>query len=396
MAVLLVMICHISEQVHPTNSLSRSIKSVAFAGWTGVDLFFVLSGFLITGILWDAKGGNAYFRNFYARRTLRIFPLYYATLAIVFILVPAISPKSAAADGLFSELLLSRHYWAWYGTYFIDLLFALKGFMFAGHFWSLAVEEHFYLVWPLLVHKLARRGLMSLCLALIALAMVLRFTMLVSMFPPVAIYVLTPCRMDGLALGALLALTLRGPNGLELMRRFARVGLAISGVMWITLMWLQHGWSQYGLIPQTVGYLVTEVFYGAVLVFTLTSKRIAAFMSVRPLRLMGKISYALYVFHVFIVILVARFIALGTVSHYSIVFSLMKSIGGAFVPGRFLMLLDSVVYMAVAIGLSVGVALLSWHILELPCLRLKQFFPYAKSYNRPPTVHDQSLARSKC
>jgi peptidoglycan/LPS O-acetylase OafA/YrhL len=60
------------------------------------------------------------------------------------------------------------------------------------------------------------------------------------------------------------------------------------------------------------------------------------------------------------------------------------------------MLLDSVVYMAVAIGLSVGVALLSWHILELPCLRLKQFFPYAKSYNRPPTVHDQSLARSKC
>jgi len=386
-AVLLVVICHISEQFYPPNVAARCLQAVAFVGWTGVDLFFVLSGFLITGILFDAKGGSGYFRNFYARRTVRIFPLYYVTLAILYLLLPALLSGRANGDRLFQALMQSQPHWAWYGAYLVDVLIAWKGFLFAGHFWSLAVEEHFYLVWPFLVYSFSRRRLVSLSLGLFVAPLILRAVMVLCHAAPTAIYVLTPCRMDGLALGAVLALTLRSPQGLQTMLRFARFALPAAGAMWFTLFVLQGGWGQYGPIQQTLGYLVTEVFYGAVLVMTLASTGLAAVMSVGPLRLLGKISYAVYVFHGFLVALCARYFALGAVSRHSIVFSLIDRLAGApVVPGSFLLLLDAIAYLALALGLSVGMALLSWYALELPCLRLKRFFPYGKPAAAEPAA----------
>ncbi len=176
--------CHISEQFRTSNIAALWLKAVVFAGWTGVDLFFVLSGFLITGILWDAKGSSGYFRNFYARRTVRIFPLYYATLVILFVLVPALSSGDAPGGRMFQELMQARPHWLWYGTYLVDVLVAWKGFLFAGHFWSLAVEEHFYLVWPVLVHRLFRRTLLSVSLALIVAPLILRAVMVVCKAAP--------------------------------------------------------------------------------------------------------------------------------------------------------------------------------------------------------------------
>jgi peptidoglycan/LPS O-acetylase OafA/YrhL len=121
------------------------------------------------------------------------------------------------------------------------------------------------------------------------------------------------------------------------------------------------------------------MFYGSVLVFTLASKKLAAVVSIGPLRFLGKISYALYVFHGFVLVMVAPSFARGVVSHYSIVFSLMTRLAGEpLARGPLLILLDAVGYIALGFGLSVGTALLSWHILELPCLRLRQLFPYAR------------------
>ena len=378
-AVLLVVLCHISEQFHPSNTAGQLLKKFVFAGWTGVDLFFVLSGFLITGILWDARGSSGYFRNFYARRTVRIFPLYYVTLAILFVVAPLFS-GSMANDSMFRDLMQARPRWGWYCTYLVDVLIAWKGFLFAGHFWSLAVEEHFYLVWPFLVHRLLRRSLVTVCLGLIGMPLILRAAMLLSHAPTAAVYVLTPCRMDALALGGIMALTLRAPNGLQTMVRWARLSLPLSATMWLTLMLLQGGWTQYGFLAQTLGYLVTEVFYASFLVFTLASNTLAEVISIRPLRLLGKISYAVYVFHVFVVFLCARFFALGAAARPSVVFSLARYFAGrAVAPGTFLLLLDAVTYLAIALGLSIGIALLSWHTLELPCLRWKRFFPYGRA-----------------
>ena len=344
----------------------QHLKALAFAGWTGVDLFFVLSGFLITGILWDARGGPSYFRNFYARRTLRIFPLYYAALAIMFVIVPLLWPKKI--------LIESRHYIAWYATYFVDVLIAWKGFVFAGHFWTLAVEEHFYLLWPLLVHRLTRRTLMAVALFLMGSALLLRIVLALWNVAPTAIYVLTPCRMDGLALGAFLALLIRAPGGLRTAARAARVVLPVSAVLWICLMWAQGGWSQYGFTAQTLGYEVTEAFYASVLVFALVSARLGALLAAKPLRLLGKLSYGLYVCHVFVIPVVAGFFALGNPARYSSVRALLQPL-----PGTLLLFMDGALYPVLVLGISIGVASLSWHILERPCLSLKRFFPYGQT-----------------
>jgi len=374
LAIPLVLVCHLSEHFQFSALPLQWMKAVAFAGWTGVDLFFVLSGFLITGILWDAKGGRGYFRNFYARRTIRIFPLYFAALAILFIAIPALSPEYAIS---------SRHYWAWFCTYSVDFLIALKGFQFPGHFWTLSVEEHFYLVWPLLVYKLSRRALMATSVSLMVAALVVRVAMVLANAPSTAIYVLTPCRMDGLALGAFIALALRGPDGLQTLVRLARLVLPASALLWVTLLVLQGQWSQYGPVPQTVGYLVAEMFYGSLLVFTLASSRVAAAASIRSLRFLGKISYGVYVIHVFVVFLVSPFFARGVSSNYSIVFSAATHLVGARTFGAGMLVLDGAAYIALAVGLSVGAALLSWQILELPCLRLRRYFTNEVSTSEP-------------
>ena len=117
-------------------------------GSYGVDLFFILSGFLITGILFDARNEPNYFRNFYMRRVLRIFPLYYGVLALVFLVAPLIP----IFQGKTLDYLLDRQAWAW--LYGVNIYIAIQGdwaFSYLEHLWSLCVEEHFYFVWPLVV-----------------------------------------------------------------------------------------------------------------------------------------------------------------------------------------------------------------------------------------------------
>src|SRR3954466_6828035 len=171
-AILLVMLCHFLGLLHTGNHRLDSLLHLGFGhGWVGVNLFFVLSGFLITGILLDAKSSPRYFRNFYARRTLRIFPLYYGVLFVCFAILP-LFPGSNSADFL---ALRSRQGWLW--TYCTNIKIVLDGdWKFAtplldlGHFWSLAVEEHFYLVWPLLVFLLPTRALVKACIGVIVVA----------------------------------------------------------------------------------------------------------------------------------------------------------------------------------------------------------------------------------
>ena len=183
-------------------------------GSYGVELFFVLSGFLITGILYDARNKPNYFRNFYMRRVLRIFPLYYGVLVLVFFVAPLIP----MFRGQTLDYLVDRQAWAW--LYAVNVYIAKQGewsFSYLDHFWSLAVEEHFYLVWPLVVLLLAQRPrtLITVSLAIALGAMLARLTGSLMGLSWWTTYVLTPFRLDGLALGAFLAVTMRQPGGLE-------------------------------------------------------------------------------------------------------------------------------------------------------------------------------------
>ncbi len=202
-AVLAVIFCHLSDYYPEQNAA----KIFLHAGWCGVDLFFVLSGFLITGILLDTRRAQNYFRAFYARRVLRIFPVYYATLLSV-LAIAHFFPK-------LNSVLPIAHDRIFYFFYLNNWWPLLKDSWHAniiGHFWSLAIEEQFYLVWPFLVWLLSRKQMETAAIAGIVLAPVIRFAIYAHYGEARDIVENPFCRMDSLLIGALLAsLVRKGP-----------------------------------------------------------------------------------------------------------------------------------------------------------------------------------------
>jgi peptidoglycan/LPS O-acetylase OafA/YrhL len=296
-AILVVMVHHftIFGMGAPTTVLDKRVYKLFAAGWCGVDLFFVLSGFLITGILLDAKGGAHFFRNFYMRRFLRIFPLYYGFLFAFFVLLPLTFPLGDS----FRSLLEQQ---GWYWSYLVNLPIAMEGWprQYAiGHFWSLAVEEQFYLVWPLMVFFCGRRQLMVICVACFLGSVGVRLGFALAGYP-LAGYVLTPARMDTLAVGAFLALIVRRSDGLMILTRWNwPVGCAAAAGLGAIFVW-QHGLRELDIIVQTIGYSMLAVMFGALLVAALarpSESRIGRFFERPVLRFFGRYSYGLYVFH---------------------------------------------------------------------------------------------------
>jgi peptidoglycan/LPS O-acetylase OafA/YrhL len=227
-AILLVLVHHLLQYRQDPSLLGRIINGVAGVGWSGVSLFFVLSGFLITGILFDSKGGENYFRNFYARRTLRIFPLYYLFVLLCTVVFPLWSVTAAAKPADSSWM-----WWCYLGNYHYAFHHSTsEGWLNA--FWSLAVEEHFYLIWPAFVFLLNRVTLMRVAACCMVLGECCRayFILHHNVYAP---YVWTPCRMDDLALGALVALAVRGADGLAPIRRVAWVFAPLAGAVAIAI-----------------------------------------------------------------------------------------------------------------------------------------------------------------
>ncbi|HXW15933.1 MAG TPA: acyltransferase [Terriglobia bacterium] len=303
LAILMVLAFHFVGQMLPTNWVERAIVGVTKYGLLGVDLFFVLSGFLITGILYDACNRPHYFRNFYMRRLLRIFPLYYGVLALIFFVAPLIPLLRGAT----LDYLLDRQAWAW--LYGVNIYLATHGewsFSYLNHFWSLSVEEHFYLFWPLVVFLLAGRprALIAASLATSLCAMLARVIGLLLGVSWWATVVLTPFKLDGLALGAFLAVTARQPGGLEwLVRALPRVVTVVSGLLAVTFVC-----SVLMSRPQLelVGSVRTALFQfllACLLVWALIAPKWSAtsrFFCSRSMVFLGTYSYGLYVYHHFI------------------------------------------------------------------------------------------------
>src|SRR5256885_9119814 len=202
-AILLVVPHNLNLMV-TAGGIAHVFTAAPYRGWIGVQLFFVLSGFLITGILLDARDAPDYYRSFFVRRVLRIFPLYYATLLVLFVLLPALGllPSSFKRDPMV-ELSLWAYFSNWYGAFH-------QGPDAVSHFWSLAVEERFYLLCAFGIHRRSAESVIRLCFASAAAALALRVAMLLTETP--GIYTFLATRMDALALGGAVAAAFRVPS----------------------------------------------------------------------------------------------------------------------------------------------------------------------------------------
>jgi peptidoglycan/LPS O-acetylase OafA/YrhL len=372
LAIAMVMVCHFLPYNDQPHSLSgRLFFFVGRCGWCGVDLFFVLSGFLITGILLEAKGASHYFRNFYARRTLRIFPLYYLVLTAVFVLIPLVRPDAFAPP----ELAAIRHRQAWLWTYGSNVLMSWKNDLGLFHadwldlnpFWSLAVE-HFYLVWPAVVFLCGRRSLKAVCLAIVGGSFVLRGVMFHKGLDD-AIYVFTPCRVDTMALGALLAVLVRGDPRVARRLLGGAKGLAmVFGIAWMASLW--HNPGRDRLWSVTAGYSLVAFFFAALLPAVLAAPigaPLGRIFHSAWLRTLGKYSYGLYVYHV---VLGSTFNRCFGVDRLKAVFQTRLHLGGAAYGA------GVVAYLLLASAASFAVAWVSWNLLEKRFLTLKKYFEY--------------------
>ncbi len=303
LAVLMVMLLHFLASMQPTNWVERVVVGVANYGSYGVELFFILSGFLISGILYDTRDQPHYFRNFYMRRVLRIFPLYYGVLALVFFVAPSIP----MLRGPTLDYLVDRQAWAW--LYGVNIYIALQGdwsFSYLEHLWSLSIEEHFYFVWPAVVFLLARRPrvLIAVSLAVALGAMLARLTGSLMGLSWWTTYVLTPFRLDGLALGAFLAISMRQPGGLGRLVRALPWVLTIAGVpLAATFAWTRLAPHSALELVLPVRAALIQVLLGCLLVGALVaaeSSAISRLFRSRPMTFLGTYSYGLYVYHHFI------------------------------------------------------------------------------------------------
>ena len=371
LAILLVMVYHLTVLPNATG-IDGAWAAVTAFGWAGVDLFFVLSGFLITGILYDSRGGRHYFRNFYARRTLRIFPLYYAVMVVLLVVLPRLSIPQAAA---YAEAAGDQ---GWYWSYLSNFAIGLRHEWKLGSLdvsWSLAIEEQFYLLWPAVVLWLGRRRrLMRVCAGVIGAALVARAALTLGGAHPITVSLLTPCRMDALAAGAFLALAVRGPGGVAALVPRARLWAAGSGLALVPLFVAQG--PKWGVVRgpgQVLGYTALAVFFASVLLLALAQPGRGVLnraFAHRSLTTFGRYSYALYLFHLPLgVCLRERVLRSGR----------LPALLGAQLPGQ-------LVFYAAAIGLSLAAAWVSWRLYESPLLSLKRYFAADRPAATPESV----------
>jgi peptidoglycan/LPS O-acetylase OafA/YrhL len=248
-----------------------------------VDLFFVLSGFLITGILVDTKGKENYLSSFFIRRALRIFPLYYLTLIVFFLAlkIPGIATFNPVFD--------TRHYQSiiYYFTFTQNIFFAFKGWGVTdilNHFWSLAVEEQFYLVWPFVIYYSKRSRVLIICMFLIIISLVIRNYNADSDLS----YVFTLSRVDALGIGAMMAILIRDYS--LILNKVILPVLFTSLICLLFMMWnSEHVHTIFALLFACIIAMV----YDKTKIGLFTNK----VLSFRPLLFFGTYSYGIYIYH---------------------------------------------------------------------------------------------------
>ena len=267
-----------------------------FFGWLGVDLFFVLSGFLITDILLKTVNKQGYFKNFYAKRVLRIFPLYYLSLIIFLVVLPGIKGFPLDFD------FYADHQW-WYWTYLQNwfLIFYDVGNTSTAiqHYWSLAVEEQFYIVWPLVIFIVRKPKLLLTIAGFLLLAVICTrlymWTIQIKDLNYFGLYTYT--RIDGICIGSMLAI-LQFMRSTFINRYFTGLVLLLAALNFV-FYFINKAYNFSYPYLAIVGYTTFAVLFAIIVheVIQGNNKFLNRILNIRLLRFFGKISYGLYIFH---------------------------------------------------------------------------------------------------
>ena len=351
-AISLVLMLHLLWANPQTGSrLLDFLSEIRSVGWVGVDLFFALSGFLITGILFDTLNTRHYFRNFYARRFLRIVPIYYGVILVVFVAVHP--PTLAQARPFLLLLTYLQNTPLWWNGNGSPLAIELT-----NHLWSLSVEEQFYLVWPVILFLVRdRRKLLWIAVILASFAPVARAILLAHGAPFGATYNMTICRADSLLSGAWLALVVRGSLRTRVLKLASPVFvLAFSACMVMAWRTGNFDW-QVNRPINLYGYSLIAIASTAFVAMALRPGSITgSVMRYRPLRFLGKYSYGIYVYH------------------HIIGFTLTLTIVNVLHAHIHSKLLFHAARLIVEVPAILLIAWLSYHFYEQPFLRLKKYF----------------------
>ena len=284
LAILLVVIYH-----------NFDFTNYFFFGWLGVDLFFVLSGFLITDILLRTLDHPNFLRNFYTRRILRIFPLYYLALFLILIILPFF--KSLRLDLSYYE---DHQVWLW--TYLQNWLYTFKhpfGSKILLHFWSLAVEEQFYLLWPITILLIKKpKVLFVIAIGLLISVGVTRFVLWnlhLKDFAYANFFLFT--RIDGICVGCMLALLIR--IDINYLRRKTALIILILAVFNFLFYFFNNKYSPGSPFLAFVGYTTFAILFGLLVYEGVIGKIkiVEKAFNNRVMKFFGKISYGLYVYH---------------------------------------------------------------------------------------------------
>ncbi len=371
-AILLILIDH---YVYGALGDSRDtflggiIRDIFPIAWSGVDLFFVLSGFLIGGILIDHRGSNGYFKTFYIRRTCRILPLYFTFIALFFLFAWTFSGHASYAwYGEEFRRLLGLPDW----SYFLFLqnfhLAKLNDFgpVWTGITWSLCIEEQFYLLMPLIIWLTPARKLPRLLVFLLIVTSV--FRLLCYLYSSALTYVLLPCRADGLLLGVLCAYWVRHPDiNARLHRRkdwlYLAFAILLAGVIYLIAFARSQDRGMYkdfnSFEMNSVGYLWIDTFYACLLLVVITGRDgpLAGMMRIPLLRHLGIVSYCIYLIH-------------DVVYHWLQWWILGEQ------PARINWLTTALAFFATWI-----LAIVSWNFFEKPIIRRGHSFLYGDTKN---------------
>lgn len=325
-------------------------------GWSGVDLFFVLSGFLITGILYDTQRDSHYYKNFYARRVLRIFPPFYLLALIYLLLTP----------------LVGAH-WRWIQLSYLVYLgfpFALiwptlmqvSPLVLTNHLWSLCAEEQFYLAWPWMIARFrSSAALLRVCAAAGAFALGFRILICASNWLSISwTHDFLVSRMDTLAVGAAIAILVRGPSR-ESVLKWAPWTLMLTASCVVGICAVRRTVSHIDPAIATVGFSVIALAYGSLLVLALRPDYwMERLLSLRVLRVFGKYSYAMYLYDLPLTVVLSP--------KREVFVTLMHSYA-----------IGSVVFLIFCLSVNLIVACVSFHLLESPIMRLKSRFKYSRA-----------------